>query len=462
MQSDIENFTQYKFSMNEDLAGGNLRPAFSIGNRYLEAAKKQVRYMQSVLASSPKFEGQIGNSETVSVPPKMANWPVNNLERENRWNLILQSYAETIKNNGAENGTVNSILVGELVRDKSRLESFTGEDIFNIYMNSVAKSFDSHSAYISPESSQLVDENLYTTINEKPYELGSASKRTLIASGVVTGHVSQVASGGRSYKVGVISIPSFYFDPYDIDDGNSVTKDVRQALLDLSKQGIEGLILDLRGNPGGALAQAVRVSGMFIGDNPVVTVRDSRNRQETQKSLNNKKVEKNLPLVVLVDRVSAGASEIFAGAMQDYGRAIIVGGQTFGLGTAQAIQPLNYGELKVTVAQYYRVSGEGFQKKGITPDIQFPNAYDQYELGEEALSNPLPWNSTKAALYSPVMNVNAYLERLNEGHKKRVADNPVFTQKDYFQQYKYLPPHSDEFLKEGEMILADLIRLSGE
>ena len=159
---------------------------------------------------------------------------------------------------------------------------------------------------------------------------------------------------------------------------------MRLLLQKMEKEKVDGLIVDLRGNGGGSLQEANELTGLFISQGPTVVVRDSRGRLEKQEDPDPRQIYKG-PMAVMVDRLSASASEIFAGAMQDYGRALVIGGQTYGKGTVQSIQPLNHGQLKLTLAKFYRVSGQSTQNQGVIPDIKFPSLYDGRDIGESKL-----------------------------------------------------------------------------
>ena len=200
---------------------------------------------------------------------------------------------------------------------------------------------------------------------------------------------------GRDYKLGVIKVPAFYLDfkAYRAQDPNykSTTRDVKRLLGELKQEKVDGVVIDLRDNGGGSLQEATELTGLFIDQGPTVLVRNSDGRVDVLAD-EEPGVFYDGPLAVLVDRLSASASEIFAGAMQDYHRALILGGQTFGKGTVQTIQPLNHGELKLTLAKFYRVSGQSTQHQGVLPDIAYPDIVDTKEIGESALPEAMPWD----------------------------------------------------------------------
>ena len=235
---------------------------------------------------------------------------------------------------------------------------------------------------------------------------------------------------GRDYKLGVIELPAFYLDFKAFRAGDpeytSTTRDVKRLLTELQEEKVDGVVLDLRNNGGGSLQEATELTGLFIDQGPTVLVRNSDGRVDVLADENTGIYYKG-PLAVLVNRLSASASEIFAGAMQDYHRALILGGQTFGKGTVQTIQPLNHGELKLTLAKFYRVSGQSTQHQGVIPDIQYPDIMDTKEIGESALPEALPWDSIKPAIKPELDPIKPFLAELQSRFESRTAQNPDFT-----------------------------------
>lgn len=235
--------------------------------------------------------------------------------------------------------------------------------------------------------------------------------------------------GDATRRIGVIDIPTFYLDFEAMHRGDadytSTTRDVARLLLELQQDGIDALIIDLRDNGGGALPEATQLVSLFIDRGPTVQVRDARGRVSSEPDQFPGQLYGG-PMAVLVNRHSASASEIFAGAMQDYGRALIVGDDTFGKGTVQTLIPLNHGQLKMTQAKFYRVSGGSNQHRGVVPDIALPFVIDKQEIGESALPNALPWDQIRPAAYSPSGDLTPYVEPLRRRLEKRIADDPEF------------------------------------
>jgi len=242
-------------------------------------------------------------------------------------------------------------------------------------------------------------------------------------------HVLDVTRNGQTYRMGVIELPTFYIDFKAVQQGDpnykSTTRDVRRLIDELKQQDIDGLIIDLRNNGGGSLQEADSLTGLFIPSGPTVQVKPANHRANIYSDTDDKEAWDG-PLAVVVNRLSASASEIFAGAIQDYGRGIIIGSQTFGKGTVQTLVPLNRGQLKITAAKFYRVSGQSTQHQGIIPDIQFPEIYDVDRVGESSLEDAMPWDMIQPAVYARSDQLGPLLGELQSRHQKRVADNPDF------------------------------------
>ena len=234
---------------------------------------------------------------------------------------------------------------------------------------------------------------------------------------------------GKNYKLGVIEIPAFYLDfkAFRAGDPNykSTTRDVKKLLTELQKEKVDGVIIDLRNNGGGSLQEATELTSLFIDKGPTVLVRNADGKVDVLEDENPGAFYKG-PMALLVNRLSASASEIFAGAMQDYHRALIIGGQTFGKGTVQTIQPLNHGELKLTLAKFYRVSGQSTQHQGVLPDVAFPSIIDTKEIGESALPEAMPWDTIRPAIKPAVDPFKPYIDQLKAEHDARVAKDAEF------------------------------------
>src|SRR5690606_8261215 len=230
-------------------------------------------------------------------------------------------------------------------------------------------------------------------------------------------------------KIGVITIPTFYADFQAMQAGDpeykSTTRDVRKLINELKHDGVDGVVMDLRNNGGGALHEANDLVGLFIDKGPTVQIRNANNDVQVLEDEDTAVVYDG-PLVVLVNRMSASASEIFAGAIQDYNRGLVMGSQTFGKGTVQAIRPLNHGQLKITQSKFYRVSGASTQHRGVLPDLVVPSLVDKEEIGEDALDYALPWDQIDPVAHQNYFNFEPVLGDLRERHEERMADNPHY------------------------------------
>jgi carboxyl-terminal processing protease len=247
-----------------------------------------------------------------------------------------------------------------------------------------------------------------------------------------------VVRNGKEVKVGIITVPSFYQD-YDASragakDYRSTTRDVQRLISELRKDGAEVLIMDLRANGGGYLPEAESLTGLFIDRGPVVQLRDTTGHIEVDDDPN-PAIFYSGPMLVLVDRFSASASEIFAGAIQDYGRGLIVGQQTYGKGTVQNAHPLNYtifgrkpelGQLNVTIGKYYRITGESTQDRGVTPDIALPSLIDANEVGESTRDRALPWDHIEPASFHVEGDLKSLTASLEKLHTDRTAGSADF------------------------------------
>jgi len=242
--------------------------------------------------------------------------------------------------------------------------------------------------------------------------------------------VLKLKQDGRDYKLGIIEIPAFYLDfkAYRAGDPEykSTTRDVKKLLTELQKEKVDGVVIDLRNNGGGSLQEATELTSLFIEKGPTVLVRNSDGRVDVLEDENPGAFYKG-PLALLVNRLSASASEIFAGAMQDYHRALIIGGQTFGKGTVQTIQPLNHGELKLTLAKFYRVSGQSTQHQGVLPDIDYPSIIDTKEIGESALPEAMPWDTIRPVVKPAADPFKPFLTQLKAQHEARSDKDAEFT-----------------------------------
>ena len=275
---------------------------------------------------------------------------------------------------------------------------------------------------------------------------GSAEKELALVRSKVTleaqaaqKEVRKVKRGDHEVAIGVINVPSFYQDfeakSSGAKDYRSTTRDVRKLIEELQKNDhIESLVMDLRGNGGGHLTEATALSGLFIPGGPIVQLRETGGRVEVLDDPE-PTIAWDGPLIVLVDRFSASASEIFAAAIQDYGRGLVVGQQTYGKGSVQNLYPLDryalgpdpgFGQLTVTIGKYYRVTGESTQHRGVQPDIAMPTAISTEEVGESTRESALPWDRIRPVEFGRETQLSQAVPTLEHSHEERIASDPDF------------------------------------
>jgi len=243
-------------------------------------------------------------------------------------------------------------------------------------------------------------------------------------------HMMEMERDGQPWNVGVIDIPTFYADLRAAQAGDkdytSTTRDVRRLIEEMKADGMDGLVIDLRNNGGGALMEANSLVGLFIESGPTVQVRAPNGQVQVYQE-EDEGVAWDGPVIVLVNRLSASASEIFAGAMQDYGRAVIMGSQTFGKGTVQGIRSLNHGQLKITQSKFYRVSGDSMQHRGVVPDIEIPSRIRSDKIGEDALDDALGWDQIDPVDHKLYYDFSSLMDNVRETHRERFEKHPEYS-----------------------------------
>jgi len=275
-------------------------------------------------------------------------------------------------------------------------------------------------------------------LNSTPIEISLIREKVKLEDQAAKGSVLEIINEDKPFKIGVIDIPNFYndFEGRRNGDGNykSTTKDVRKILDSLKTVNVDGIIIDLRDDGGGSLQEAIELTGLFIKDGPVVQVKNSDGNIDIAKDPDPSIVYDG-PLTILVNRFSASASEIFSGAIQDYGRGFIVGEQTYGKGTVQNLidlnrlssqKNLNLGQVKLTIAKYYRVNGASTQNLGVVPDISFPTMIDSKDFGESSEPSALPWDEIKSADFNKFSDLSKFLLEMNSKHLQRISTDKDF------------------------------------
>ncbi len=276
-------------------------------------------------------------------------------------------------------------------------------------------------------------------LGTKPHTILIIRDKVKLEEQAAQNQLLNVKLGGRDKKIGVINLPAFYLDfeakSRGDKDYRSTTRDVKNILKQFNDDGVEALIMDLRNNGGGSLVEARDLTGLFIDKGPVVQIKNSRGNISVDRDTD-KSISWDKPMVILTNRASASASEIFAAALQDYGRAVVVGDRSFGKGTVQSLIPLDsytnnkehaMGQLKLTLSQFFRINGGSTQNRGVIPDIRFPQraGYDNY--GESVYDNALPWSSIKRSNYNMQGDLTHEIPQLRKLYKARELLNPEFS-----------------------------------
>ncbi|MGL1887825.1 MAG: carboxy terminal-processing peptidase [Reichenbachiella sp.] len=510
LQADIDYFSKYEFLLDDHIIKGNVDVAFQIFRIFRERANSRVDYVEELIEKG--FDFSI--DEELQLKEEEVAWAQSTDEVNERWRKIIKSQALSYKLNDKSDSVIQESLSKRYVRYRKGINQYNSDDVFQMFMNAYTSSYDPHTNYFSPISSDdfnismsqslegigaRLTQNLdYTVVNEV-VPGGPAYKSKLLHGddkiiGVAQGDESEfvdvigwrlrdvvqlirgkkgtvvrlqilkhdagssavaeeirlvrdkinleeqraesqilpIYNGSKLYKLGVITLPSFYIDfegaRTGVKDYNSTTRDVNRIISELKAEKVDGIMVDLRYNGGGSLKEAIDMTGLFIDEGPVVQVKSSNGEIEVQRD-SDKKVQYDGPLAVLMNRFSASASEIFAGAIQDYNRGIIVGEASFGKGTVQNLIDLNrmfpndndrMGQLKLTLAKFYRVNGHSTQNIGVTPDIYFPSGYEATEFGESSRPNALPYDEISSAYFRPTNDISQKmidnLNTLYQGH----------------------------------------------
>ncbi|MDP8163344.1 carboxy terminal-processing peptidase [Pasteurella skyensis] len=496
LQSDVDELrSKYAKVLDDELYFGKLDAAYKIYDLRAKCLYQRYSYLLSLVDHEP----DLTVDDYIEKDREKAAFPKTTQEAEKLWkqrykyDVIAQylkhkTWAETKKK-----------LTKRYNISIRRLTQTNADDILQMYLNSFAREIDPHTTYLSPRNAKRFEESMklslegigatltmeddLTTI--KSLVKGAPAARSkqihvddkIVGVGQATGEIEDVvgwrlddivdkikgkkgtkvrleiepAKGGKNHivtlirdtvrledsaakltistvnakKVAVIEIPSFYL---------GLTKDVKKLLSEMKQQNVDGLIIDLRDDGGGSLKEVIHLTGLFVKQGPVVQVRDAFNRTKIYTNANSQ-VLYDGKIIVMINRHSASASEIFAAAMQDYNRAIIVGQTTFGKGTVQQGRSLNsafdknkepLGMLQYTIQKFYRINGGSTQIKGVEPDIDYPEIINAKEVGERFEDNALPWDKIPQADYSSVSNARGVVSKLKAKHLARIAKNPEF------------------------------------
>ncbi|MFU8815267.1 MAG: S41 family peptidase, partial [Pseudomonadales bacterium] len=482
LAADIEELEQYRYKLDDALIRGNLDPAFHIFNRFQQRLTERLSFLIAQIEAG-LGDMDFDTDEQLEIDREQAPWPADAEAADRMWRNRLKAAVLTMRLNDRPMEEIEELLTKRYKNRLNQTLQSKSEDAFQLFVNAFATSYDPHTQYFSPRTSQNFNINMslslegigavlrtddeYTSVVElvpagpadkagvlKPSDriisVGQGENGHLIdvvgwrlddvvelirgpkdsvvrleviprtASDATTTKVITITRdavqleeqaakkklltldrNGETHRIGIIEVPTFYADFKAIQQGDpsykSTTRDVRRLIKELDEEGIDGLVIDLRNNGGGSLQEADAMTGLFIKSGPTVQVK-SANRRPSIYADTDDNVAWDGPLAVLVNRLSASASEIFAGAIQDYGRGVIIGSQTYGKGTVQTLIPLNRGQLKVTAAKFYRISGQSTQHQGVIPDIEFPEMYDVERIGESALGDAMPWDMIQPAV----------------------------------------------------------------
>ncbi|HEY3809511.1 MAG TPA: carboxy terminal-processing peptidase [Steroidobacteraceae bacterium] len=480
MASDIAGFDRWRLKFGDMIHTGEIDPAYLMFYAFQQRNRERMDYALKLLDTEPDFTRE----ESFEFDREKASWPADENELNELWRLRVKNDAISLLLTGKSWPDTADTLRKRYKRVLARLDKVSSEDVFEALMNAYASTYDPHSNFFSPRSSeeyriqmslsyegigaslQLNDD--YVTVTNvlpggpaaadgtlKPNDritavgqgtdgpltdvigwrlddvvqlirgkVGTLVRLQLLPAGAAPGssermlqltrnkvtleaqaakkEVRTLQRDGHSYKIGIITVPSFYNDMEDGATGaenRSTTHDVRKLLQQLNAAGgIDGLVLDLRGDGGGYLPEAIGLTHLFTNHGPSVQLKDTTGQLEVLDEPDPGQAYSG-PLSVLIDRTSASASEIFAGAIQDYHRGLIIGQTSFGKGTVQSVIPLDRwsskpteGQLTVTIGKFYRVTGESTQLRGVTPDILLPSPISTTDVGEGTLEHALPWD----------------------------------------------------------------------
>lgn len=545
LQSDIIEFEKYRNTIDDDVRTGDLSVAFYIFNVYQKRFNDRVNFALKQI--DRKFD--FASNDTYTYDREKMPWLKTQAESDDLWSKKIKYEILNLKVTGTDPAKINETLKKRYTNLTGQSSKFNNQDVFQIFMNSLTGSVETHTSYFVPTRAQDFNEELARTFegigarlqleNEvvkiaeiipggpafkaKTLDVGDriiavaqgndgefvdvigwrldvtvtkikGPKGTIVRLKVIPAGqelsstpkivklvrdkviledqsakrvIKTVTSGGKTHKIGIIQLPAFYADFRAMQAGDknykSTTRDVRILLDSLKKENVDAVILDLRSNGGGSLPEAISLTGLFIPKGPVVQVRDRRNKVEVDED-EDISVAWSGPLGVMVDRFSASASEIFAGAIQDYGRGIIIGNQTYGKGTVQqginmervigpadklmlkAAQTANnnnggggatvikpnkgavpeFGQINLTMAKFYRVNGSSTQHRGVVPDIEFATVFPKDKYGESSEPRALPWDTIAPSNYAAVTNLNPVKQKLIGLHNQRMKTSLEF------------------------------------
>jgi len=513
LEEDVKGFEKYRERLDDHIKLGYLLPPFEIFNVFRNRFNERIDFIENELS----YDFDYDKEEYLTINPDSLEYATSDAELDDRWRRLIKSQALDYKLDNKADTTIKRLIKERYERLKQTIGDYEGRDVFQLYMNTFAESFDPHSSYFSPITSEnfkirmsqslegigatLTSDGSYTRVASVvpggpafesklintddrilavaqgesgeyvditgwrlddvvqkirgpkgtivrlkiieagtpistgiPQEIRIVRDKIKLDNQVPYAEVKEVYRDGNQYNVGVITIPSFYLNFEAMRNGEedygSTTKDVK-AILDTIKGKVDGIVIDLRSNGGGSLQEAIDLTGLFIEEGPVVQIRDSDGSIELGKDEDDS-IYYGGPLTVLTNRFSASASEIFSGAIQDYKRGVVIGENTFGKGTVQNLISLNQfvpkvkdtlGQVKLTLAKYYRVNGSSTQHKGVHPDITMPSPFAAKTFGESSYQRALEWDQIESSNYQTSSYIDEdIIAKLNEKHKQRLKE----------------------------------------
>lgn len=509
LASDIKEFEAYRTLLDDDLARGELGHAFAIYTRFQQRATERLDFVIRELSTGLEHfdfkKNLVLETKRDNVP-----WLKSTEESDDLWRKRLMSTILSLRLSGKSDPDILKMLTKRYQTQLNNMNRNKADDVFQVIMNSFAETYDPHTEYFSPRTSENFNINMSLTLEgigavlqaedeytkivrlvsagpaEKSKQLKPGDRIVAVAQGTddfvdvigwridevvdlirgpkdstvrlqilpassVDEHQTKIVTivrntikledqaaqkriiditrNNKPYKIGVIKLPTFYADFAAMQAGDpnyrSTTRDVAKLVEELKAEQVDGIVLDLRNNGGGSLSEANSLIGLFIETGPTVQVKNANSEVEVLGD-SDAAVGYDGPLVVMVNRLSASAAEIFAGAIQDYGRGLIVGSTTYGKGTVQSLRDLNHGQLKLTEAKFYRISGASTQHKGVEADIDFPNIFQGADVGESSLENALPWDTIPPARYLPYNGFSRQLAALKLKSQQRQNTDPDF------------------------------------
>lgn len=508
LQSDIDEFEQWRLKLDDLAKRGDIKPGFIMFNRLRDRAMAQLQNNVALL-EDPEFQFDFNGEANIILDGDERDWLASPEAADIFWLKRMTDALIRLLLNEKDLEEARELVAKRFKNQIKQFGQRDSQDVFQLYTNALGSLYDPHTSYLSPRTNEnfkinmslsltgigaeLTTEDDYTKVSrlipggpadlqgvlkaeDKIVGVGQAEKPIVDVIGWRIDEVVELIRGEKdtkvrlelipskgdssntktitivrdkvkledksaqstileidlndeAFKLGVIDIPAFYmdFEAYRARDPEfkSTTRDVYNLVEELTEANVDGIVLDLRNNGGGSLYEATSLTDLFIDYGPVVQIRDAE-----QKVYRNHRASRRAaysgPLIVMINRLSASASEIFAGALQDYGRALIVGTQSFGKGTVQEVAELSEGQLKMTISKFYRVSGDSTQHRGVIPDIAFPSLHDIEKIGESEQDNALPWDRIHRVPHQTQDHLTPYVAPLTASHLKRRSADPDF------------------------------------